>query len=237
MSDLRAPSRRSFTLALAGAFAGLGLPGRARAASQRVLIIGGSAMRGALGKHLELGVAASGHEVDRQAKSASGLARPDFYDWLSEGPRFAQAFSPTATILLFGGNDGQSLRMAEGSDPEWIRWEEDAWATEYRRRVDVLAKAVAPQGEQVIWLGMPDMRSSKLDKRMQRINTILEEAMDALPGGAFVPTRGLLGPRYADSIQRGGKTVTIRAKDGVHFSTEGAKILAEALVPKIDGLL
>ena len=75
--------RRAFLL---GASAGLGaalLPRGARASERAgtVLVIGGSAFVGALGRFIEEGLVAAGYSAQRHAKSSTGLARPDFHDW------------------------------------------------------------------------------------------------------------------------------------------------------------
>lgn len=233
-------SRRTALLGITSALAAAMLPRSARAGGHRVLVIGGSTMRGALGKFVEDELAALGHVTHREAKSSSGLARPDFHDWIEHGGEYAQDFSPTATVIMFGGNDAQGLYMGDDADPQWIRWDEEGWSAEYRRRCDALAEAVAPAGEHVVWLGLPEMRSSKLDRRTQHMNTIFEAAMAARTHGHYLPTRGRLtgaAARYVDVVKQGGKSVKIRAGDGVHFSTAGAKLLAADLAPDIDGLL
>ena len=228
--------RRSFTLGLATALGAGLLPRVSRAGSSKVLILGGSTIHGALGKYIEDSLGESGLAVQRHAKSSSGLARPDFYDWPKAAAEYFQRFSADATIVMFGGNDGQALFMGDDAPSKWIKWEDEAaWVAEYQRRVEAFASAVSPAGQQLFWLGMPEMKSSKLDGRMGRINDIYESAMKARSGGHFVSTRNLMPgvSGYAEFAKIGGKEVRVRAEDGVHYSIHGAKIVAEAVVPLV----
>jgi hypothetical protein len=228
--------RRSFNLGLVGALTAAMLPRASRAGAAKVLILGGSTFNGALGKYLEESLRESGLDVQRHAKSASGLARPDFHDWPKDAAaRFAK-FPADATLVMFGGNDGQALFMGEQADPKWIKWEDtSAWAAEYRRRVDAFADAVAPTGQHVFWLGAPEMASSKLDARMQVINAIVEQAMQARSAGHYVSTRDLIPgvSGYSEFATIDGKQVRVRAEDGVHYSLHGAKFVAQAVLPEL----
>lgn len=230
--------RRAFVLGLGAGLAVPLLPRHAFAGPDgaRVLIVGGSAMVGALGKLLGDALQALGHTTERKAKSATGLARPDFFDWPHAAAEAHAEFRPHATVVMFGGNDGQGLRMPPEADVEWIRWHEDGWSEEYGRRVAAFADAVAPGGEHLFWMGMPPMRQRKLDERMQRMNAIFEERMAARPNGHFIETRSVLsGPdgEYADELKVDGRKVRVRSPDGIHYSRSGAKVLVEHVVPRV----
>lgn len=236
MPRQHAIDRRTFVLGLTAGLAVPLLPRRAwaRVEGPRVLVAGGSAMVGALGKYLGDAIEALGCTVERKAKSASGLARPDFFDWPSAAAEAYASFRPDATVVMFGGNDGQGLRMPEGADVEWIRWHDERWSEEYARRVDALADAVAPSGELLFWMGMPPMRQGKLDDRMQRMNAIFEARMAARAGGCFIETRSVLSDeqgRYADELRVDGRKVRVRSPDGIHYSRSGAKVLVRHVVP------
>lgn len=229
-----------FSLGLAGALgAALGaaaLPRRARAGGAKVLVLGGSTIHGALGKYIETALGEAGFATQRHARSSSGLARPDFYDWPAHARKYQARHTPDATVVMFGGNDGQGLFMGEDARPKWIRWENaDEWKAEYRRRVEAFADAIAPGGELIFWMGMPEMKSNKLDGRMERMNAIFEAVMSERAGGHYISTRGLMpGVRgYAEFAKVEGKEVRVRAKDGVHYSIHGARIVAAAVVPEL----
>jgi hypothetical protein len=70
----------------------------------------------------------------RKAKSATGLARPDFFDWYDEGPKQVEFRKPDLVIVVMGGNDGQDIPPWKGSDR--VRWDSDEWPAAYRGRGD-----------------------------------------------------------------------------------------------------
>lgn len=239
MSSSVLHGRRSFSIGVSAALAAALLPRRAHASSAKVLVLGGSTIHGALGKNIETALTDAGFTTQRHAKSSSGLARPDFYDWPAAAKDYAQRFSPDAVVVMFGGNDGQGLFMGEDATPKWIRWDDQGWEAEYLARVQAFADAVAPNGEQIFWMGMPEMKSNKLDGRMKRMNGIYEAHMSARSSGHYLSTRGLMPgvQGYSEFAKIDGKQVRVRTEDGVHYSLHGARIVADAIVPAVAKLL
>ncbi len=183
------------------------LPGSARAdrygpqGGTRVLVIGDSMIAGGFGLYLARALGEDrGYDVTRRGKSASGLARPDFFDWQAEARRLVGETPHDATVVMFGGNDVQGLYMGKG---EWITWDDEGWSEEYARRVNALADIVAPAGQQLFWIGMPVMRPSKFHARVQRVNTIYRAEMAIRPGATFVDIWTVLADengQYSDHI-------------------------------------
>lgn len=223
-------TRRSLLRGLAAAAAAALAPRTARAAdpsATRILIVGDSMIAGAVGLFLENGLRkVHGYQVRRKGKSSTGLARPDFFSWPTEATRQVEEFQPDAAVVMFGGNDVQGLRMPGGG---WITWHEPGWAEEYARRVNAFADIVAPGGKPLFWIGMPVMRPEKFHLRVQRVNTIYRAEMAIRPGARFIDIWRLLADddgEYTDRLdadgEPGGKTVRVRAGDGIHLSIEGA---------------
>ncbi len=216
------------------------LPRPARAESTRIMLLGGSQIAGGLGLYLGNRLEDLGYSVHRKAKSSSGLARPDFFDWPGEAARQYEEFRPHATVCLFGGNDGQGLHMGKKADPKWIRWHEDGWTEEYGRRVDAFADAVSPEGELVAWLGMPMVRPTKLRSRVQHMNEIFEAKMATHDNRHYIETWSALADAkggYTDHLMIDGKRTLIRGGDGVHLTVKGAHHLADFVAPKVVGVV
>jgi hypothetical protein len=193
-------------------------------------------MAGAFGGILEAKFGELGYDVHRKPRSASGLSRPDFFDWFAEGQRLYRSFRPDVSLVIFGANDGQGIWMGgEKRSTQWIRWHEDGWRAEYARRVNRLADALGPRGEHVIWVGAPVMRPPKLNARVRILNGIYQREMAWRPRALFVDTWPVLADRkgnYLEHVRHAGKTVLARSPDGVHVSREGAKILIDHIVPR-----
>lgn len=231
-------TRRHWLTSVAGlgALALTGLPKPAHGAAKKILIVGDSMIAGGFGLFLARDLEAEGFEVDRRGKSSTGLARPDFHDWIAEGAKAYAEFRPDAVVCMFGGNDGQGLYMGRKADPEWIRYEEPGWTPEYRRRVNAFADAVTPKGEHLFWIGMPQMRLEKLHQRVKHINKIYRAEMAIRPKALFVDIWRVLADeqgKYADKIEIAGKKVRVRTGDGVHITTEGCHHLADHVRPEI----
>jgi uncharacterized protein len=217
-------TRRGWMTGVAGlAGAAMLWPGQARAdrygpeGGTRVLVLGDSMIAGGFGLYLARALGEErGYDVTRRGKSSSGLARPDFFDWIAEAKRLVGDTPYDATVVMFGGNDVQGLYMgkgfgAEGDEHEgpptkktrWIRWEDEGWSEEYARRVNALADIVAPAGQQLFWIGMPVMRPSKFHARVQRVNTIYRAEMAIRSNALFVDIWSVLADEdgeYADRI-------------------------------------
>ena len=218
----------------------------------RVLVIGDSLIAGGFGLYLARALGEEhGYDVTRRGKSSTGLARPDFFDWMKEARRLVGETPFDASLVMFGGNDVQGLHM--GGD-EWIRWPEDGWSAEYARRVAALAELLAPDGQQLFWVGMPVMRPPKFNARMCRVNTIFRAEMAIRRKSKFIDIWPVLADEngeYADRIfvtpadaegegndtETRRKKVTVRAGDGIHFSVSGSVYLAAHVQAVVHGVL
>lgn len=230
-------SRRTLLRGGLAALAAGALPRVVRAAdpsATKILIVGDSMIAGAVGLFLENGLRKLyGYQVRRKGKSSTGLARPDFFAWPKEAQKQVDEFQPDAAVVMFGGNDVQGLRMP---DKSWITWHEPGWSEEYARRVNEFADIVAPGGKPLFWIGMPVMRPEKFHLRVQRVNTIYRAEMAIRPGARFIDIWRVLAGEdgaYADRLdadgEPGGKTVRVRAGDGIHLSVAGAhRVVAHA---------
>ena len=239
--------RRRFVGLCGAAALASSLPLRAQAAGSKpkILVAGDSMIAGGFGLFLARDLQKQhGYPVLRRGKTSSGLARPDFFDWMKEGERLVQEFSPDVSVVMFGGNDVQGLYMGKG---EWIRWPDKEWSAEYARRVVAFCDILAPSGQTIFWVGMPVMRPPKFHARVQRVNTIFRAEMAVRKNAWFVDAWPVLADdngEYADRIElepgedgKPGKKVRVRAGDGIHLSPKGAEHLKdhvlEAMLPKL----
>lgn len=223
------------------AAAAVWVPGLARAErygpkdGTRVLIIGDSMIAGGLGLYLARALGREdGYNATRYGKSSTGLARPDFYDWDQRARELVLGRPFDATVVMFGGNDAQGIRKRSGG---WIRWQDEGWREAYARRIVRLSDILAPQLQQIFWVGMPVMRPTQLHERVRRINTIARAEMAIRKNAKFVDIWSLLADQsggYTDRIavtpeDGDGKPrpVVMRAGDGIHMTVAGARYVAE----------
>ncbi|MCA9683390.1 MAG: DUF459 domain-containing protein [Myxococcales bacterium] len=208
---------------------------------KRVLILGDSLAATGFGVLLEDKLDAHPNiTCYRKAKSASGLARPDFYDWFDQGPRQVEFRKPDMVIVVMGGNDGQDLPPWKGS--KRVQWQTEEWPGAYRARVDdFLGKVTTPvegaDGAQVLWLGLPMMGMRSLEKKLELIRQIQQDAVAALGDGAsYLDTTQFLVNDQGELLQQAvvkGKSRDLRAEDGIHFTMSGSEYLADKVYPEI----
>jgi uncharacterized protein len=233
-------SRRRALGLLAGVPALALWPRRARAEAPRILMIGSSTMAGGFGLYLGQDLEREhGCVIDRRGKPSTGLARPDFYDWVEAGAAARKEFRPDVVLCLFGGNDGQGLYMGRRAAEEWIRWGEPGWIPEYRRRVNAFADAVAPSSERLVWIGMQQVRAQQLRERVQIMNGVFETEMALRPNARYVDTWAALSDdgKYSDHMTVAGKRSRVRIGDGVHVTPSGAHVLADFVRPHVIAVL
>jgi hypothetical protein len=206
----------------------------------KVLILGDSLAATGFGAMLERKLDAHPHVVCyRKGKSASGLARPDFFDWNEEGKNQVEFRQPDLLIVIMGGNDGQDITRRKNGDGKRVGWKHDDWAAEYRARVDAFLAGVAAPGRKVLWLGLPHMGLRSLEQKLTLIRDVQQNAVEALGDGSryldtipFVTTEdgamlteAKVGPR--------GKTQTLRAEDKIHFTMAGSEYFADRIYPEV----
>jgi hypothetical protein len=170
----------------------------------------------------------------RRGKSASGLARPDFFDWMAEAKRQVDARDPDLVVVILGGNDGQDLTTRKGTGKR-ARWDTPGWAPEYRARVDAFLAALAAEGREILWLGLPTMGQRGLERKLERIRAVQLEAVIAA-GATHLDTRELLVDEQGEALREvavGRRRHPLREEDGVHFTMAGSEHFAALVYPRV----
>ena len=200
----------------------------------KVLVVGDSDA-GTFGPYLKelldaTGVAAT--TVDY--KVSSGLARPDFFDWPAHLAETLPTEQPQIVVVTFGGNDGQGLSNADGSNPsEWNDpvSKKDTWIAEYANRAGAVMDALAEGGRTVVWVGIPNDDNPEVTARMEVQNEGVKLALSTRPNVQFVDTWTMFSSGNGGWAEyaidpRDGQGKDVRASDGFHLNENGAEILA-----------
>ncbi|KIG17095.1 putative periplasmic protein [Enhygromyxa salina] len=208
---------------------------------RRVLIVGSSLAATGFGAVLEDMLDANPDIVAyRKAKSASGLSRPDFFDWDDQGKRQVEFRKPDLVIVFMGANDGQDI--APWKSESRVVWDTDGWPAAYRGRVDnFLASVTTPvegeDGAQVLWLSLPRVTSPSLERKLKVIREIHEQGVGALgDAGLYLDTNQYLiddQGALLKTIKVKGKQQELRSEDGVHFTMSGCEYLAAKIYPDV----
>ncbi|MDE0669569.1 MAG: DUF459 domain-containing protein [bacterium] len=186
--------------------------------------VGGDSISRDLGEGLARLTPADLVRIDLDPRPATGLSRPDFFDWSQHLAGTLTESRPDVIVVLFGTNDFQNVEH-EG---EVLNRFGDEWLVLYRERVERIMTLLSQPGTQTVWVGQPPVREQRLSGGLARLNTVYAEAAAQHPQVSYVDAWGLFSDSdggYVDEIDG----VRLRRKDGVHLTIEGGNRLAEAV--------
>lgn len=176
-------------------------------------------------------------EVD--GRVATGLERPDVFNWFEEIATKMRALRPKAVVLGFGANDdhGYMTGLPEGVSVD--DFGTPSWEREYRRRVGGVMDTVARAGAHLLWIGLPLTRSPAQTQRFDRINAaVLAEARRRKRTVTFIDTYSMFAAEtggYSDyRTNASGKVERVRAADGVHFDVAGGNLIAREVLKRLN---
>lgn len=158
---------------------------------------------------------------------ASGLTRPDYFDWPGALAGDLAAGDPEVVVFVVGTNDAQGIVLPDGTPVPDL--DDPRWVPEYRRRVGAVMDAIRADGRAVLWIGLPPMRDPDFGARMAVLNQAYAAEAATRPWITFVDLATVVGAggAYADELpDAAGAPVDVRLGDGIHLSAAGADRLA-----------
>jgi hypothetical protein len=169
---------------------------------------------------------------------ATGLERPDVFNWFTHVPEELRRLDPRVVVLAFGANDDHDYMTGVPEGVELDGFGSSSWVREYRRRVGGIMDLATRGDRFLVWIGIPITRGEEQSKRFAVINRIYEsEAKKRAGRVVFVDTYDLFTDEngdYADYLpNKKGEIVHVRAPDGVHFETEGGDWIARAVLAEL----
>jgi uncharacterized protein len=199
----------------------------------RIVVVGDSLAVG-LSRALSASVVPARVRVVNQGRLASGLARPDAFNWPTEVERIGRAFRPHVVVVMLGSNDSQPIGLPRGRVVPLFTRE---WVEAYRRQIARLISAAARNEALVVWAGLPPMRDGFRNVWAKRLNEHFELVTADRPGVELIDTweafAGRGGPYRAYLRDARGRTHLVRAGDGVHLSAIGYRMLATLVVQQM----
>lgn len=201
-----------------------------------VLLLGDSMMLEGLGPPLQRTLKNNeGLKVFRDGRYGTGLTRLDNFDWLGYFDEMLQKYEPDLVVLTIGANDAQD--MVGGG--RRVHLGTDAWNETYSARVSDLLKRAKAKGATVFWVGLPIMGREPYGSRVAAINKLAQGACEAADNCHFwdswlsvADARG----NYATYLTSDeGKSVRVRAKDNIHLTEAGGRLMADKFLADIEG--
>ncbi|HXG76390.1 MAG TPA: DUF459 domain-containing protein [Gaiellaceae bacterium] len=166
---------------------------------------------------------------------ASGLERPDVFNWFRHVREQLRARKPHAVVLMFGGNDDHGFMTGLPDGVTVGPFGGESWRGEYARRVGGIMDSVARAGAFLVWIGLPVTRDAEQTRRFDVINAIVQaEAAKRPRRVAYLDTYFFFAGEdggYAQYLDDpSGKLVKMRADDGVHFERPAGDLIARKVV-------
>ena len=203
---------------------------------QRVLLIGSSSMNSDLGAFLAQSLRKQELYVHRHAKVGSGLARPDFYDWMDVIPELIAEHKPELVIVQFIGNDCQSLITRDGSLK--AKYGTKEWKTAYEERISALITMLHKQNIRIAFLGMSNVESSVFRKKLKRSNEIIYNvaSKNNAPFISLWETTSTADGSAQKQIISNSIPKRMYQEDGIHLSRPGARMVARDVFTQLQQL-
>ena len=200
------------------------------------VFFGGDSMMEGLVPHLSHWLHTKGIASVNKSRRSTGLAYPNpkVRDWPLEVENALKNDPKIKLVIMFlGPNDPWDMPNPAAPKGKFLRFRSEEWAKVYSERIGRILAAAESHRAGVIWLGLPYMRKPKFNQQMMYLDEVIGNATRSR--ACFLPTKNLLSStgEYSDTMQVDGKNVTVRAKDGVHFSPQGQRILSKAVQDKI----
>jgi hypothetical protein len=177
-------------------------------------------------------------------KISTGLARLDYFDWLSRLQQAVDAERPDVMLFMVGGNDAQALMNPDGSVDTGGPFT-PAWNAAYAERVGTAMDIMTAAGRHAIWVGMPIMLDTNefpgYNADMQKLNAIFQSEAATHPRVAYIDAYSLMsGPdgawaEYLPDIH--GVTQQMRISEGVHLTSQGGEFLAQHAIQALETML
>jgi hypothetical protein len=159
---------------------------------------------------------------------ASGLTRPDYYDWPRALATDLDAADPEVVVAVFGVNDAQGIVLPGGTPVPEVS--DPRWSVEYRRRVGAVMDQLRDDGRLVLWVTQPPMHDPGFDARIDVVNQAFAAEAATRPWIVLVDPATVVGDAngaYADGLpDASGAPADVRRNDGIHLTDAGGELLA-----------
>jgi uncharacterized protein len=165
------------------------------------------------------------------SKQSTGLSYPKFFDW-PKTIKETIASNPhiKVMVIFLGPNDPWDMPNPQGG--QYLRFESPEWEAVYRSRIADIIQTAQNHNVNVMWITPPNMKKPSLNEQMIYLNQIVADEVQKNKA-FFIDSRPLLGDInnvYSDYLIKNGESIKMRSADGIHFSPEGQKIIANEVL-------
>lgn len=203
---------------------------------QKVFFIGDSLMQGVAPWAMKTLQTTYGIESINLSKQSTGLSYNTFFDWPKTVEETLGEESSIGLLVVFlGPNDPWAVPDPDKKGP-YVPFASERWVQLYHAKMRRILEAAKAHSVSVIWVTPPNTRKKELHQSMIKLRHIIESGADKKEV-LLINGQRLLGENeqeYFDSIVIDGNPVKLRTADGIHFTAAGQKIVATAIIDKIE---
>lgn len=205
-------------------------------AGDKVFFAGDSMMEG-VAPHVQRWLSSQyGIDSLNLSRQSTGLSYPSFFDWPGTIEKILREDQKIKLLVVFlGPNDPWDFPNPEPGTQSYLKFQSPEWEQVYRQRIERIVVAAKAANVQIIWLGIPLMKSTRFNAQMRYLDSLF--ASELAGKTIWLPTDKIMGGedgKYRDSISINGQTVRLRSKDGIHFTIKGQQLLADQIAGRID---
>lgn len=164
------------------------------------------------------------------SKQSTGLSYPSFFDWPKTIQETIAANKQIKVLVVFlGPNDPWDMPNPKGGS--YLKFQSPEWETIYRSRISQIIQTAKENRISVMWLSPPNMKKDSLNQQMVYLNRVISDEVKKHQA-FFIDSRPLLGGKndiYNEYLTKNGSSIKMRSADGIHFSTEGQKLIAQVI--------
>ena len=172
-----------------------------------------------------------------ESRLATGLARPDLYNWFTRFRKVMTGPKPQVAVLSFGADDAHDYMAGVPGDRSVGPLGSPSWVAEYRRRVDGVTRELNAAGIRTVWLGLPIPDGPGFRRSFPIVNRILSTvARRHAPRSEYVDTWHLLDSahgKYTPYLRVDGKLTLMRLPDGVHYTQAAGDLVAKRVLEQL----
>ncbi len=176
---------------------------------------------------------------DVDGRVATGLTRPDVYNWFDGITKLVKKLRPNVLVVSFGANDDKAYMTGVPEGVTIGDFGDDAWRKEYARRAGGIMDTANRAGAHVVWIGLPQTSDASQTQRFDVVNAVVAaEARKRAGRVTFVDTYTTFASDsggYAEYLpDASGDLQKVRADDGVHFERAGGDIIARQVIGSLN---
>lgn len=198
-------------------------------ANDEIFFAGDSMMQG-IAPHLQKNLQQYNIKSINLSKQSTGLSYPNFFNWPETiKDTFKNNPKIKVLIILLGANDPWDIINPRTG--KYIKFKSREWEQTYRNRILEILNIAKQNQAKVIWISPPNMKKSILNQHMVYLNQVMYEEIK-LHDVIWIDSRPLVGGKnniYSDYLIKDGKNIKMRTSDGIHFSIQGQKEMANAI--------